>query len=282
MHLRDILKRNFPIITPEYEAFAMSKDQCRKCSLFDHYKQVVQSEGNAKNPIFMFIGEAPGNDEKEQCRPFIGRAGQALRQQLRKYPKVFRRDTVLLSNILACRPLNNAFPTLITEYGQKWKGYEISPLQGENKEVQTCSDSWLKKEIELVSPKIIIALGSHALRIIRGQNGITNNRGKWKFLYPYKAWSFATYHPSYAMRCKNSDKNHIFIQFQQDIGDLAVTYPTMLSDARYNINHEQYKRQTAIEAATQLGLIGHNDDPPEPFVYKQLSKEELDKLDIPF
>jgi uracil-DNA glycosylase len=261
MALDEVLKRNFPVITPEYESFARAKDSCRKCPLFGHYKQVVQSEGNTKNPIFMFIGEAPGDDERKQCRPFIGMAGQELRFQFKRYPKIFRRDTVLLSNVVACRPLDNKFPELATEYKTKFKAkdgqvYTQGSFNKEHKDVTTCSETWLMKEIELVKPKIIVTLGAPALRLVRGDFGITKHRGKWKFLPKYMAWSFATYHPSYVMRSKGTNMNYVFTEFQQDIENLATMYPTMMGDPRYSMNQIQCARMNAIEFAAQQGLYG--------------------------
>jgi len=57
MDIDQVIERNFTGITPEYEKFAREKDACRQCSIYGCYKQVGQAEGNAKNPIFMFVGE---------------------------------------------------------------------------------------------------------------------------------------------------------------------------------------------------------------------------------
>ena len=102
--------------------------------------------------------------------------------------------------MLGCRPLNNQFPN------------SESLVQG-------CVDSWLYREIQLVKPKIIITLGNQALFYLGGEMGITKNRGKWKQLPQFKCWTFATFHPSYVLRCKHDVK--IENTFRQDFETIA-------------------------------------------------------------
>jgi len=237
--LDEILKRNFSVISDEYKIFAEEKDKCRKCSIYDHYKTVGMSEGNAKNPTFMFIGEALGKDEVEQIRPFIGKAGQVLRSEIRKHSKVFKKSNTIITNVLACRPLDNKFP-----------GGDNSP------EVATCTKSWLFKEIKLLHPKIIITLGNPALKYVRGDWGITANRGKWKFLHKFRAWSFATYHPAYVMRSERSSNQFVVEQFQNDIRAVAKMWRTMAGDYRLSMNDEEWKRKAAMDKVVSLGLVG--------------------------
>ncbi|KKK79971.1 hypothetical protein LCGC14_2828170, partial [marine sediment metagenome] len=207
MDIEKVIERNFTRITEEYRAFALEKDKCQKCSIYKNYSQVVQSEGNAKNPTFMFIGEAAGKDEVEQVRPFVGAAGRVLRTEMRKYPKAFKRTNTIITNVLACRPLDNKFPA-----GDK------SP------EVSVCTNNWLFKEIKILRPKIIVTLGNPALKYVCGDWGITANRGKWKFLHRFRVWSFATYHPSYVMRSERSEKQFVVEQFQNDIRAVATMW----------------------------------------------------------
>ncbi len=239
MDIKDVISRNFPIISDEYEKFALKKDKCRKCEMYAHYKQVGMSEGNAKDPTFMFIGESLGKDEVAQNRPFIGLAGQRLRSELRKYPDVFKRDTMLVSNVLPCRPLNNKFP-----------GSDKSYI------VTNCVDLWLKKEIALLRPKVIVALGAQALKFVRGDWGITANRGEWKFLPEYRAWSLATFHPSYVIRNQNSGDQHIVDFFEQDIKNIATTWYTVVgSDERMTMSDEEWAREKAFNTSVDMGLI---------------------------
>jgi DNA polymerase len=238
MKIEEIIERNFPCISNEYREFALKKDKCRLCSVYEHYEQVGQSEGNAKDPTFMFIGEALGKDEVEQVRPFIGAAGQRLRSELRKHSKTFRRDSVIITNVLACRPLDNKFPG------------EVSV------EVKRCTKNWLKQEIKLLRPKVIVTLGNPAMRCIRGDSSITANRGKWKFLYDCRAWSLATYHPSYVIRSERSGKNYVADQFSSDILTVATMWKTMVGDYRMSVSSEQWKRDRAMQKLIDLGLAG--------------------------
>jgi len=256
MEIDAVIKRNFTDITPEYEAFARDKDACRKCSIYEHYKQVGQSEGNAKNPIFMIVGEALGADETAQVRPFIGRAGQRLRQELRKYPETFNRNTTLISNVLACRPQNNVFPQESGAYtildgdrkGKRVKGREI---------VNFCATNWLRREIALVEPKIIITLGAKALDYVRGDNGIGSNRGSWKFVDKYRAWTMATYHPSYILRCQNDDdKFYIVDDFANDFKKIVNDWSRLIhDDERMQMTVEEWQRERALNIAADNGLF---------------------------
>lgn len=239
MDIEKILDRNFTRITDEYRAFALKKDKCQKCSIYKHYQQVGQSEGNAKDPTFMFIGEALGSDEVEEVRPFIGAAGRVLRTEIRKYPKAFKKSNTIISNVLACRPLNNKFPA-----------GDYSP------EVKTCTTNWLFQEIKMLRPKIVITLGNPALKYVRGDWGITANRGKWRFLPQFRVWSFATYHPSYVMRSEGTDKQFVVEQFQNDIKAVAKMWHTITGDYRLAMNDEEWKRKAAMDKVHALGLSG--------------------------
>jgi len=236
--IEEILDRNFTKTTDEYRDFALKKDKCRACSVYKHYEQVGQSEGNAQNPTFMFIGETPGKDEVALVRPFVGLAGRRLRDELRKH-KAFRRENCFISNILACRPQDNKFPA-----------------SDHSLEVQTCTRKWLFPEIELVRPKIIITLGNPALKWVQGDWGITANRGKWKFLHNFRAWGFATYHPSYVIRSEKSDKQFVVDQFEADIKTVATMWQTMVGDYRLTMNDEDWKRKQALSKTIDLGLTG--------------------------
>lgn len=238
MKIEEVLDRNFTKMTDEYRQFALKKDKCRKCSIYEHYKQVGQSDGSVVNPTFMFIGEALGKDEVEHVRPFVGVAGKRLRAELRKH-ETFRRDNCLISNVLSCRPKDNKFPAS-----------DNSP------EVRMCTRHWLFPEIKLVRPKIIVTLGNPALKYVQGDWGITANRGKWKFLHNLRAWGFATYHPSYVIRSENSDKQFVVDEFEYDIKTLSTMWKTMVGDYRLTMNDEDWKRKQAINKVIGLGLAG--------------------------
>jgi len=167
INIDTILNKNFTILTDEYRKFAVEKDSCRCCSIYDEYKQVGQSEGSTQNPTFMFVGESLGKDEVEQVRPFIGRAGQRLREELRKYPETFNKKNTLISNALSCRPKDNKFPQTSDVFqlnGSTANGREI---------VNFCANKWVVQEIKIVNPKILVLVGGMALEVIANIKGIT-------------------------------------------------------------------------------------------------------------
>jgi DNA polymerase len=141
----------------------------------------VASDGNKINPKVLILGEAPGKDEVEAGKPFVGRAGKLLRSSLNQYG--FNKNNSLISNIIPCRPENNKFPTNIDL-------------------VKDCFNNWLLKEIILTKPDVMLLLGAQPLKYILNMVGITKLRGQW---YDFKAENgnvlcMPTYHPSYVLR----------------------------------------------------------------------------------
>src|SRR5437763_1766157 len=114
-------------------------EDCSRCKLHTlGRKQIVFGVGSA-NADLMFVGEAPGADEDEQGIPFIGRAGQLLTKIIEAIE--LKRDDVYIANIIKCRPPQNRNP--------------------EPDEVESC-EPFLFRQIELVKPKVIVALGKYA------------------------------------------------------------------------------------------------------------------------
>lgn len=129
---------------------------CTKCKLCRNRNNVVIGTGN-KNARIMFIGEGPGADEDMQGVPFVGKAGQLMDKAFRGIG--IKREEVYITNIVKCRPPNNRNP--------------------EKDEAISCKE-YLKSQIKLVKPEIIVLLGSVALKNILGEEyGITSARGKW-------------------------------------------------------------------------------------------------------
>ncbi len=139
-----------------WEELEKSIENCKKCKLGDTRKNIVFGVGN-KNADLMFIGEGPGADEDEQGEPFVGKAGKLM-------DKAFiglgiKREEVYIANIVKCRPPQNRNP--------------------EADEATACMD-YLRNQVLLVKPKIIVLLGSVALKNILGEEyGITKARGNW-------------------------------------------------------------------------------------------------------
>lgn len=148
---------------------------CNKCKLYSGRKNIVFGTGN-KNANIMFIGEGPGGDEDIQGKPFVGKAGQLMNKAFEALG--IEREKVYIANIVKCRPPQNRNP--------------------EQDEAKACMD-YLRNQVILVKPKIIVLLGSIALKNILGDEyGITNSRGKW--IERKGIWYIPTFHPAALLR----------------------------------------------------------------------------------
>jgi uracil-DNA glycosylase len=162
---------------------------CTRCVLHQQgRKQIVFGVGNV-TPEIMFVGEAPGADEDEQGEPFVGRAGQLLNNMIQAMG--IKREDVYIANVCKCRPPGNRTP--------------------EKEESDTCSP-FLMRQIAVVRPKVIVALGAVASKALLGVNdSMANLRGR---IYDFNASAPAgtpedigfttklvvTYHPAYLLR----------------------------------------------------------------------------------
>ena len=150
---------------------------CQVCELHKTRKQTVFGVGHHKAD-WLIIGEAPGADEDRQGEPFVGRAGQLLTQMLRAIG--LAREEVFIANILKCRPPNNRDP--------------------EPEEVNACH-AYLGRQIELLEPKIILALGRIAAQsLLQTSTPIGKMRGRLYHLEQYNIPTVVTYHPAYLLR----------------------------------------------------------------------------------
>ena len=152
---------------------------CMNCSLHETRKSVVFGEGSEKARV-VFVGEAPGEEEDLQGRPFVGRAGKLLDELIEKVG--LARADVYICNVLKCRPPGNRDP--------------------EEGEVEACRD-YLVTQLKLIRPRIICTLGRHAYNTLMGTDErITKVRG---VLTQYEGVPLLpTYHPSFLLR--NSDR----------------------------------------------------------------------------
>jgi len=148
---------------------------CKRCKLHRTRKTIVFGEGNEKTKL-MFIGEGPGYDEDVQGRPFVGKAGQLLTKILQSIN--LPREEVYITNIIKCRPPQNRNP--------------------EPDEIQSCNP-FLMKQIDVIQPKIICALGAFASQtLLKTDAKITALRGKF---YDFEGIQvIPTYHPAFLLR----------------------------------------------------------------------------------
>jgi DNA polymerase len=157
------------------EAIAAECAACAMCGLCNGRKQAVPGQGRAENPDIMFIGEAPGADEDEQGLAFVGRAGQLLTKMIAAMH--YTRDEVFIANICKCRPPNNRTPT--------------------PEEMAACIP-FLKRQIALIKPKYIVALGNTAILGLLGKTGIMRLHGEWQTFEGIPL--MPTFHPAYLLR----------------------------------------------------------------------------------
>ncbi len=148
---------------------------CLRCKLHKKRKTIVFGEGNPSAEL-MLIGEAPGADEDQQGRPFVGRAGQLLMQMIKAIG--FQRSDVYIANVLKCRPPENRNP--------------------ETDEIAECSP-FLYKQISIIQPKLIIALGTFAAQLILNSKSSISSLRSRVYDMPFGR-VVATYHPSLLLR----------------------------------------------------------------------------------
>ena len=163
-------------VAAELAAIEVRAKACTKCKELSRCRHsVVFGVGNPRAEL-MFIGEAPGADEDAQGVPFVGRAGQLLTKII--LAMGYQREDVYISNIIKCRPPENRTPF--------------------PDEVTNCLP-YVLAQIELVQPKVIVALGATALRsLLDIQLGITKMRGHW---YTFRDIPIMpTFHPAYLLR----------------------------------------------------------------------------------
>ena len=158
-----------------WEELEAECNNCKKCKLCQGRNNVVIGTGN-KTADLMFIGEGPGADEDAQGIPFVGKAGKLMNTVFQGIG--IKREEVYIANVVKCRPPNNRNP--------------------EDDEARACLD-YLRNQVILVKPKIIVLLGNVALKNILGKEyGITSARGKW--VEKNGIMYMPTFHPAALLR----------------------------------------------------------------------------------
>lgn len=175
-----------------WEELEKSIIDCKKCELCNNRNNIVFGEGNKQAEV-MFIGEGPGGDEDIKGLPFVGKAGQLMDKAFEGLG--ISRKEIYIANIVKCRPPSNRVP--------------------QKNEAQSCLD-YLRNQVMLVKPKIIVLLGSTALKNILGEEySITQARGKWiekkGILY------MPTWHPAALLRDESKK-----IEFWKDLKQVKL------------------------------------------------------------
>ena len=166
----------------EYNRLVEEIRNCTKCPLHRYRKNPVPGEGPLDAEI-MFVGEAPGKTEDETGRPFVGAAGSLLTKLLREAG--LEREKVYITNIVKCRPPGNRDPT--------------------DEEIEACTP-FLWRQVKIIRPKVIVALGRHAGRVLFRKAGL-----EWKSITAHHGRVYEaviegirvkiipTYHPAAAL-----------------------------------------------------------------------------------
>lgn len=177
---------------------------CKKCKLCTNRTNIVFADGN-KNANVMLIGEGPGADEDRQGVPFVGRAGQLMNKAFEGLG--IDRTKLYIANIVKCRPPNNRVP--------------------EEDEARACLD-YLRNQVILVKPQIIVLMGSTALQNILGKEyKITASRGNW--IEKKGIMYLPTWHPAALLRDENKK-----IDFWRDFKKVI----NMCEELKINIEKE--------------------------------------------
>jgi DNA polymerase len=162
---------------PDWQALQAQVAGCTRCVLHETRTQTVFGSGN-RNADWMLIGEAPGADEDRLGEPFVGRAGQLLNEIL--FAAGHRREQVYITNILKCRPPGNRNP---------------------KPDEMVCCEGYLQRQIGLVQPRIIIALGGIAAQnLLHTDLSVGRLRGTRHSYGERGIPLIVTYHPAYLLR----------------------------------------------------------------------------------
>lgn len=157
------------------EELRQNCSNCKRCKLCTTRQNIVFGVGN-ENANVMFIGEGPGGDEDRQGEPFVGKAGQLMNKAFDIVG--IKRIDVYIANIVKCRPPHNRDP--------------------EDDEIMACMD-YLRKQVMIIKPKIIVLLGRIALQNILGKEyKITAARGNW--IEKKGIMYMPTWHPAALLR----------------------------------------------------------------------------------
>ncbi|WP_146682184.1 uracil-DNA glycosylase [Limihaloglobus sulfuriphilus] len=189
------------------EQIASMVNQCRKCELGSSRLNPVPGEGSP-NARLVFVGEAPGQDEDKTGRPFVGRAGKMLTNIITAMG--LSRNDVFICNTIKCRPPENR-----------------DPLIGE----KNACRPFLDRQLELISPDVIVALGSHAARELLGTDeGIGKLRGRFHDYTPSPGAKtikvMPTYHPSYLLRAYTVDnRRRVWDDMLKVVKELGLELP---------------------------------------------------------
>jgi DNA polymerase len=172
---------------------------CTRCALHKGRNKLVFGDGSAKARL-MFVGEGPGADEDAQGIPFVGRAGQLLNNMIAAMG--LKREDVYIANVVKCRPPGNRTP--------------------EPEEANTCSP-FLFRQIDVVRPQVLVALGATAATYLLGQRQpLAGLRGR---VHAFRGMQLiVTYHPAFLLRDPRQ-KKEAWADLQMAMRELGLKGP---------------------------------------------------------
>lgn len=173
----------------EWDQLNSACKDCQSCELGRTRTNIVIGRGNVNAPV-LFIGEGPGEQEDLQGMPFVGAAGKLLDTLLEAL--MFKPDDYYIANVVKCRPPNNRVPS--------------------DEEAEKCLP-FLRKQVSLIRPKILVCLGSTAAKYIISKDiRITQIRGQW--IERKGFWMMPTFHPAALLR-DQSKKTLLFTDIRE-------------------------------------------------------------------
>ena len=179
-------------------------NSCKACALGATRHNVVFSDGNPETAKIVFIGEAPGETEDMEGRPFVGRAGQLLNEFLAE-AGISREEDLYIINTVKCRPPENRVPTDLEK---------------------ACCSKFLKAQIDIIKPQAIVLCGATALKSfmeLDKKTTISKVRGQWITIsvdgvdYP----AMTIFHPSYLLRNHSMEEGSPRRLMQQDLAEIS-------------------------------------------------------------
>jgi DNA polymerase len=197
------------------EAVRAEARGCEACDLYRDATQTVFGEGPARTPL-MLVGEAPGDQEDKQGRPFVGPAGQLFDRAMGEAG--IERGTVYLTNAVKHFKFIRAGKRRLHQ----------KPDAGE---IKACRP-WLLKELDIVRPRVLVALGATAAHSILGRNvTISRERGRFR-PYPPDVQLYVTVHPSYLLRLPDERaKATEYARFVEDLRTVREMAEKLVADA---------------------------------------------------
>lgn len=176
---------------------------CKSCALGATRTNLVFSDGNAETAKIVLIGEAPGETEDLEGRPFVGRAGQLLNEFLAE-AGISREEDLYIINTVKCRPPENRVPTDLEK---------------------ACCSKFLKAQIDIIKPQAIVLCGATALKSfveLDKKTTISKVRGQWMTVtvdgVDYRAMTI--FHPSYLLRNHSMEEGSPRRLMQQDLAEI--------------------------------------------------------------